>query len=116
MKPFSKLTTRAELWKFITNCCHFLQEIEWHRHSNFTAWYSFHPAPTRKIFQHWLIYFIHTSAVKPFSKMTIRAELWKILTNFYHFLWEIKQHRHSNFTAWYLFYPAPTGKIFPHRL
>jgi len=37
MKPFSRLTTRAELWKGVTNFWHFLREFERHRHSSFTA-------------------------------------------------------------------------------
>jgi len=35
----------------------------------------FHPALTGNIFQLRLIDFIHTNAMKPFSKLTARAEL-----------------------------------------
>jgi len=35
----------------------------------------FHLTPTGKIFQHRLIDFIHTNAMKSFSKLTTRAEL-----------------------------------------
>jgi len=37
MKQFSKLTTRAGLWKGVTNFCHFLREFERRRHSNITV-------------------------------------------------------------------------------
>jgi len=35
----------------------------------------FHPDPTGKIFQLRLIEFVHTTAMKPFSRLTARAEL-----------------------------------------
>jgi len=35
----------------------------------------FHPDPTGKIFQLRLIEFVHTTAMKPFSRLTTRAEL-----------------------------------------
>jgi len=59
----------------------------------------FHLTSTGNIFQLRLIYFIHANAMKPYSRLTTRAELWKGVTNFWHFLREFERHRHSSFTA-----------------
>jgi len=56
-------------WIVVTNFLYFLREIL-RRHSNFSASYLFHPAQNRKIFQHRPIYFIHSNAMNPFSKLT----------------------------------------------
>jgi len=50
----------------------------------------FHLTPTGKIFQNRLVDFIHTNAMKPFSKLTTRDDLWKSVTNFCHFLREFE--------------------------
>jgi len=47
----------------------FLRKIV-RRHANFSASDLFHPDQNGKIFQHKLIYCIHTNAMNPFSKLT----------------------------------------------
>ena len=56
-------------WRVVTNFLYFLRTIV-RRHDNLSASYSFHPAQNGKIFQHRLIYFIHTNTMNPFSKLT----------------------------------------------
>jgi len=40
------------------------------------------PVATGQIFQHRLIYFIHTNAMNPFSKLTNGEKSWIVVTNF----------------------------------
>jgi len=58
-----------KLWNITTNFLYNFQKIV-RRNSNFTASDLIHPAQNKKIFQHKPIYFIHTNAMNPFSKLT----------------------------------------------
>jgi len=63
-------------WIVVTNFLYFLRTIV-RRHDNLSASYSFHSAQNGKIFQHRLIYFIHTNTMNPFSKLTIGEKAMK---------------------------------------
>jgi len=59
------------------------------RYGNFSAWYSFHPAQNGRIFQQRLIYFIHTNAMNPFSKLTNGEKVMKNRYKCFIHLWKI---------------------------
>jgi len=64
-----------QLWIVVTSFFYLRKIVR--RHDNFSASYSFHPAQKGKIFQHRLIYFTHTNAMDPFSKLTIGETVMK---------------------------------------
>jgi len=72
------------------------------------------PVATGYIFQHTLIYFIHTNAMNPFSKLTNGEKVTNSRYKLFILLREILR-RHANFSASYLFHPAQNGKVFQHR-
>ena len=69
MNPFSKLTNGEKVRHSRYKLLNFLRKIV-RRHANFSASDLFHPDQNGKIFQHKLIYCIHTNAMNPFSKFT----------------------------------------------
>jgi len=66
MYPFLKLTKWEKVLKNRYKIFIVLQKTV-RRRDNFSASYSFHPAQNGKIFQHRLIYFIHTNAMAHFQ-------------------------------------------------
>jgi len=69
------------------------------------------PVTTGYIFQHTLIYFIHTNAMNPFSKLTNGEKVMNSRYKLFILLREILR-RHANFSASYLFHPAQNGWFF----
>jgi len=58
-----------KLWNIATSFLWIFRKIV-RLFANFSASYLFHPAQNGKVFQHRPIYFIHTNAVNPFSKLS----------------------------------------------